>query len=281
MFPLMGYVFIGLLVVAVGLFLYGGIVKLLMKANLYKDPVEEAVSEVGTKIEGLFEKMDERVGGVKDIATSLNTGITSINKDVQVLSRNFGSCLADHAQELQRLLGVSSVLDQHIQNMRVALDHDTHGLRKISERQQEMKDLYNDKITRIQNDLAGLASDIGRIKGILQNEVFKERQSKAFQEIHDLVNLMGDVSKAVQAGRDLPVGKSVPDTYCRADASKSFLERQLREAVESIKNHRKEIDRELVTATQTTTVLLEQILNRVDRLRDRMQELIMGEWREE
>lgn len=291
MLPLLGYVFVGLVVVGVGLFLHGAILKLLQRANLYKDPLQDviegvtdkvddaiaAIEGLDTVIEGIKVDYRERIDGIYQQISGVGSSISALNDAINRVANSCDLHSEQTQKEIQRLLGVTSVLDQHIQSMRVVLDHDTHGLRSISERQQEMKDLYTNKIKDVQDAVATMDAKITVITGILQNEVFKERQTKAFEAIHELVKVADDISKAVQAGRDLPIGTPVPQTYCQSSATLSVIEKRLRGAVETLKTHRQQVDQDLMTASQTTVVLLEQLVSRVDRLQDRIQELTVGE----
>ena len=278
MLPLMGYVFVGLIVVAVGLFLYGGILNLLKRADLYKDPLQDEIEKVGNNvITATDTTIKAQVAIVVEQFSSIGTSISSLNTTLSLAIEKLTSQTETINKEIQRLLGVTAVLDQHTQNMRAALDHDTHGMRQISQRQQDMKDLYLDKIKLVQDHILSIGQDVTSISNILRNEVFKERQARAFESIHELVKVVNDISKAVQAGRDLPIGTPVPLTYCQSTTTLITIENRIRGAVETIKNHREQVDKDIMTASKTTVVLLEQLVSRVDRLRDRVQELTVGE----
>jgi len=256
-----GYVFIGLVVVAVGVFLYGAVLKLLQKANLYTDPVQEAINNGILAINTQNTSILSSLTTLNGLYTTLNTEVTASNTQIKA--------------DLKTLLGSVANLDQHVQGVQVALAHDTHGLRKISHRQLDMKEAYTEKIKEVQGELARTLEAVCAIKQHIQNEVFKERQTKAFEAIHALEATSREISRAVQAGHDLPMGKKVPDTYCRANESLTTLEKELQRAVSTLKDHRKEVDKEMMSSIQTTVVLLEQLVGRVDRLRDRLQELIL------
>jgi regulator of sigma D len=273
---MVGVVFIGIIVVATGLFMWQGVIWLLKTLNLYKDPVLTAIQDGIEKLQK-ENKSKSHLENLTGVVAGLKASVDDLLHAMSTLTTKPGEILG-------RLEKLEKNLPDDVSPL---LKHDDYGIQSIKRAVLDLKDSCG-KITQIQGGHAQTAQQailalqqsmntvtdyISEVRGHIQNEVFKERQSKAFRTIDQINEILHQISKAVQAEPYLPMGKTVPDTYCQAQPLATKVGEDINHAVQRIKSHRENFDQETMKTLQYAVVLLDQLVKKVDDLNERVHEL--------
>lgn len=273
---MVGVVFVGLIVVATGLFLWQGILWVLKTLNIYKDPVLTAIQE------GLDNLRKENKA--RDYIDNLTGVVSDLKISVDRLFNTAMSITDTPDKVLKKIEALEKKLPDDVSPL---LRHDDYGIQSIKRAVIELKDSCG-KITQIQGGHAHAAQQaivalqqsmntvteyINEMRGHIQNEVFKERQSKAFRTIDQINDCLQQISKAVQAEPYLPMGKTVPNTYCQAQTLSTKIGEDISHAVQRIKSHRENFDQETMKTLQYAVLLLDQLVKKVDDLNTRVHDL--------
>lgn len=255
-------IFVGLLVVVVGYAIYTGIIKALRGMGWYEDPTLTAIhtglGEICKAITTQASTINNITGVVSDLANRL--------RETQTLIQNQESShklLADEFIEIKKIDGRLSDL----------LNHEDYGNRKLWDILRGINETDKETCRHILQAVGQVKDDTTSIKTHISNEVFKERQSKAFDTIYQTNDTIKRIAKAVQTDDLLPMGQTTPMTFCQHETVFRKVEKLIYKMEAGIKEHRADLDKEVTSTLGTLLVLIEQLVKRAERMEIRIRDL--------
>lgn len=253
----------GLLVVVVGYALYTGIIKALRGMGWYNDPILEIINEGLGKVTKALDAQASTITNLTGVVSDHATRLDALSARIQA-----------YATRNDEIEAETTEICKLTEQIALLLNHEDYGNRRLWDQIRGLIDSSKETSREVLQSIERVKDDTSSVKNHIKNEVFKERQTKAFDTIYLMNDAIRKIAKAVQTDDHLPMGQTIPATFCQHDSILRKLERMIGQCETGIKAHRADLDKEVAATLGTLLVLIEQLVKRSERVEHRLRDFV-------